>query len=197
MVKKSAIVILAGGTSSRYGSPKQLAKIGNDSLISIAIDNLKKLKLDIYVVLGANFNLILDEIKNIGELNIIKNKNYKDGMSSSIIVSVKELQNRYSEILFTTCDQPLIDAKHYERLLSKIDVYDVVFTKYDEYRYGIPACFKNNLYDKLLLLSGDKGAKRVIDEAFSKVSILCKDAIYDVDYKKDLEVVNKKLQIKK
>ena len=57
------IVILAAGASSRMGQPKQLLKIGNDTMLErVAKTALNSDANEVYVVLGANAATIEKEV---------------------------------------------------------------------------------------------------------------------------------------
>ncbi len=81
---KIAILILAAGSSSRMGSPKQLLKWKNSNLLGHTISKATQLKVDeIILVLGANSDKIISEIdaKNV---KVLINPNWKLGLGSSI-----------------------------------------------------------------------------------------------------------------
>ena len=54
-MRKVAILVLAAGASSRMKTPKQLLKIGNQTLLELVLEKAKALtSLHVYCVLGAN-----------------------------------------------------------------------------------------------------------------------------------------------
>ena len=61
-MSKIAIVILAAGKSLRMGFAKQIIRINNEPLLKITLDKIESISEDTYCVLGANKDLILEEI---------------------------------------------------------------------------------------------------------------------------------------
>ena len=82
-----AIVILAAGASKRMGSPKQLLKWGNESLLTHAINKALNVKnSEVIVVLGANHGSIQKEIEQF-PITILKNLPFSKLRSHSFIFS--------------------------------------------------------------------------------------------------------------
>ena len=63
-VTHSAVVILAAGQSSRLGSPKQLLQFNGKSLLQHSVDEALQTNLPVIVVIGANGELIKNELKD-------------------------------------------------------------------------------------------------------------------------------------
>ena len=68
-----AILILAAGSSSRLGKPKQLLKYKNESLLKIAVKKALKISSNIFVVLGHEKEKCEHEIKEFKNINLIYN----------------------------------------------------------------------------------------------------------------------------
>jgi molybdenum cofactor cytidylyltransferase len=95
----------------------------------------------------------------------------------------------YDAILFTTIDQPFVDQEHLRRLVASFETasHKVVASRYGSPEtLGIPAIFAKDLFDRLLQLRGDKGAKQII----ASLTPYCVDAPmanFDIDTPRDLE----------
>ena len=88
-INNCAIVILAAGTSSRLGSPKQLLIFNNKTLLQHAIDTaLNTGCKNVMVVLGAHFDLIKNQLTH-QPVQVIENKDWQEGMASSIRYALK------------------------------------------------------------------------------------------------------------
>ena len=120
MPSKIAVVVLAAGASKRMGVPKQLLKWGNGTLITHTIQTVLKLNADaIYVVLGANFQLIKKTIHHF-PITILNNENWEHGLGTSIACASKFIQNEKPEIdalLFILADQPFITADYLNKII--------------------------------------------------------------------------------
>ena len=121
------------------------------------------------------------------DVSVLLNHNWQEGIASSIRVAVENAIARHADgILFTTCDQPFVDSA---LLASLADAFketskSVVASFYGT--PGIPAVFSKDKFSELLLLAGDKGAKRLILESDPHL-IIAPLAQYDIDTEKDLE----------
>ena len=102
----------AAGASKRMQSPKQHLKWGNSSLLEHTINiALKTRKQDVFLVLGANYQLIYERIAQ-SNITILNNENWKKGLGSSIAFAthhILESDTNYNATLFMLADQPFID----------------------------------------------------------------------------------------
>ena len=82
------ILILAAGSSSRLGQPKQLVKVGNILLIRHAVINALASDCErVSVVVGANKQQVVKEINDLN-IDIVYNENWSEGIASSIRAGV-------------------------------------------------------------------------------------------------------------
>ena len=93
MKNKIAIIILAAGSSSRLGEPKQLLELNGKTLLQKAIETSLLVSESVTVVLGANKKIIQPTISNYS-IQIAFNENWKKGMSSSIQTGMEVLDEK-------------------------------------------------------------------------------------------------------
>jgi len=158
-----ATLILAAGASSRMEQPKQLLAYRHTTLLGHTIQNALQSQVDnVYVVLGANAKLLQNEVDKF-PVKMILNSNFKDGLSSSIVTGVEQLQD-YDAVLIVLADQPKIDASYLNQLISEFKDHpnQVIASRYENSN-GVPALFPRSTYSKLLKLKGDKGAKHLLN----------------------------------
>lgn len=195
---KLEILLLAAGTSSRMGQPKALLPIGQKLLIQHQINQLQGLGRPITLVLGAHAELIQAAL-NERELNFIFNKDYTKGMGHSIAAGVKAIKTSGRDaqaIMICAVDQPLIDMGHYQNLIQKAQQSDfsIVQSASDEDWRGIPTVFKSEHFEALSELTGDQGAKSVIQANPKQITAVkaSSGALIDIDttdqYKKILNI---------
>lgn len=163
----TAIVILAGGKSSRMRQPKQLLKINGDNLLDIIIEKALKIqKENIFCVLGANAEIIKPQLKKNGII-FLENQKYEEGLSSSIIHAVKYIESNKSiqRILFILGDQPEISRIYLEEMLaiSNKNLDKIIATNYQK-NYGVPAIFPRKYFKELKEIERDKGAKELLNK---------------------------------
>lgn len=184
------IVILAAGASTRMGTPKQLLRYQDRSLlrhtIEVAIASVCR---PIVVVLGANVQLIRSDISQLS-IQIVENLQWTEGMSSSIGVGIQELKTSCPEVeavIVTLCDQPFISTKIINQLASAYHSTNqpIIACKYAE-TLGVPALFSDRLFSELITLTGGEGAKQVINKHSQEVfSISFPEGAMDIDTPKE------------
>jgi len=193
---KISAIVLAAGSSSRLGHPKQLVKFQGKTLIVHALEQALFAKFrSVFVVLGANEDLIKPVIRTL-PINVILNKNWEKGMGSSISVGVKYLERVHPDsegVVLMTCDQPFLTSDLLKKIVDKHQTThaNLVASRYEE-TIGIPAFFSSKLFEELKVLDGQKGAKNVLLK-------YCKEAgfieflkgEFDVDREEDIEKLKK------
>src|SRR6478672_7716742 len=93
-IKSYAVIILAAGSSSRLGRPKQLLAYKGKTLLQHAIDSAKATKAkQILVVLGAVKELINNQIDDKGIVRV-DNPNWESGLASSIKAGINALTSK-------------------------------------------------------------------------------------------------------
>ncbi len=186
-------VLLAAGASRRLGQPKQLVRYHGKPLIIHAIDEIKKSKLnDIKVVLGCMADIIEPLIPS--DVRIVYNKQWQQGMGTSISVSVKQVDEGIGGILIALVDQYRMSS---ELLDTMIDAFrnapnKLIVSRYGNDVCGSPAIFPRRLFNELKTLAGDRGAGKMIRNILSHhpdqvVVIPFQDGHLDVDKPEDLE----------
>ncbi|PLK43610.1 NTP transferase domain-containing protein [Emticicia sp. TH156] len=167
-----SIVILAAGGSTRMGAPKQLLHVEGQSLLK----RVAEMAMDtpcypIVVVLGANKALVRKELERM-PVTLIDNPNWQDGMASSLKMGLVGAYMTFKDleaVIFLTVDMPYVSVELIEHLIKKAqenmsttnETPDIVACRYDG-QLGIPVLFKRNIFNDLLELKGDTGAKKVI-----------------------------------
>ena len=191
----TGLIILAAGSSSRLGQPKQNLIYRKKTLLQYAIETgLASACTPVVVVLGANAALIKPTIEKEPVI-IVYNDNWHEGTASSIKSGINEIQKiepQIADVIIMLCDQPFVDTHLLNHLILAKSKTGIVACAYNNI-IGPPALFDKIYFPELLDLQGQEGAKKllikyhddVIDIYFPKGSV-------DVDTMEDLE----KLQLK-
>ena len=129
----------------------------------------------IIAVLGANADLLIKEIEN-KETTIVINKEWNEGMASSIHCGINQLMKIAPGIdaaIIMVCDQPFVSAKLLKELMEKYEETGkpVIASSYEN-SLGTPVLFDQTIFATLLELKGDTGAKRIIKENPGWVSVV-------------------------
>ena len=188
-----AIFILAAGSSSRLGSPKQLAKINGKTLLDSTIEAASGSKADkVYVILGYDAKNISKTI-NTDEVQVLFNPNWNKGIGTSVKFAAKKLLVEIQDVdaaIFTVCDLPYLTSKH---LNSLIDTFikknkSIVASSYNDIS-GVPALFDRSQFPKLLVIHDHTGAQPIISYAQPEdiVTIPFDKGSMDIDFLSDLD----------
>ena len=189
---KTGIVVLAAGASTRLGTPKQLLRFGNKHLIQHIIDACVKSDFDkTAVVLGYHYPEIKAGISYFSRISILHNKQWKEGMSTSIKMG---LQHFYQQdaVGFCTVDQVFLNSHHLNQMIKKFKSTDQIISSYYKQTYGTPCLFGRDYYNDIITsISGDRGAKKIIEtNKKSVIKVPFKDGEFDIDTPNDLEILN-------
>jgi len=162
----TGIIILAAGNSSRLGRPKQLLKYKGKTLLDLVTEEALKIPtIPTVVVLGAYSKEILNHHTYL-EIAYIVNPNWQTGISSSIAAGMSAIGNQSKEIenvIIAVADQVFITSKVFEKLLQKrkLSSKGIIASSYAE-TVGTPVLFSKKYFEKLLSLTGNTGAKSIV-----------------------------------
>jgi len=194
-MSKIAIIILAAGKSKRMGFAKQIIRINNEPLLKITLDKIESISEETYCVLGANKDLILEEI-HFNNTVVIDNINYEKGLSSSINICIEFFEKKnlnYDGVLFVLGDQPAIETEYFLSIIKTFNEHKtkIIATNYDG-KAGVPALFPKSFFKELKIIKGDKGAREILkNKPKSIIFESFKTNLVDIDTRKDLIDYNK------
>ena len=184
------IVILAAGSSTRMGTPKQLLRYQGRSLLRHTIEvAIASVCQPIIVVLGAYAQLIKPDISQLS-IQIVENLQWNKGICSSIKVGIQEIKTSYPEVeavIVTLCDQPFISTEIINQLALAYHSTSkpIIACEYAE-TLGVPALFSDCLFLELMTITGGEGAKQVIKKHSQEVfSIFFPEGATDIDTPKE------------
>lgn len=182
-------VVLAAGDSSRFGSTKQLQTIDGISLVERAAKLARNVCGDNTILVTGHDSAAVARSAGNAARFVIVNDHYADGMSSSIVAAVSALAHAAGAILLILADQPLISARHLQSMLDSWSGSgtEIVSTAFAD-TSGPPVLFPSGTFPALTRLTGDQGARSVLqDPRFTVRTIPFEDAAVDIDTPEDLE----------
>ena len=169
-------VVLAAGSSSRMGSPKQILQYRGESLLRrAALAALGAGLRPVVVVTGANAELSRGELEGL-DVREVLNTRWETGMASSIRAGVEGLvganPNAPAAVLML-CDQPHLTSEIISGLVKAHGATGspVVASEYGG-GFGVPALFDRTLFAELARLEGAAGAKLVIKRHASEAHFI-------------------------
>jgi molybdenum cofactor cytidylyltransferase len=184
----TGLIILAAGESSRLGQPKQNLLFQGQTLLQRAVETaLASACTPVIVVLGAN----ADRITPIANVNIIYNDDWQEGMASSIRIGVREMAKdaSVSNIVIMLCDQPFVNVGLLNSMITMQHQTgkSIVACTYNG-TTGAPVLFNEVWFAELLLLQGQEGAKKIINNhPGHKATIAFEQGSIDIDTLADYE----------
>ncbi|NCD70971.1 nucleotidyltransferase family protein [Mucilaginibacter agri] len=161
----TALIILAAGSSSRLGQPKQNLVFKDKTLLQRAIETGLASKCGpVIVVLGANAELIQPSIQYPG-VRVMINQDWAEGMASSVKFAIMEVEKKkqIDSAIIMLCDQPFVSAELLDNLgKTHLDAGTPIVASSYLNTIGVPALFHRSLFSELGKLTGHEGAKKII-----------------------------------
>lgn len=182
---------MAAGRSVRMGEPKLLMRIGRMTLIERVLRNLKESRVnEIILVTGKGSRRIAKLVKDESRVKIIRNANYRRGLSSSIRAGLS-VRTQADAAILVHADQPFADSSLINRMISAYEKDGrqiVAWTWRDEFRP--PVLFDRKLWPEVLKVQGDHGAKEVIESHREEVHALKgRSALHFLDMDRPEDIV--------
>lgn len=159
-------IILAAGESSRLGQPKQLLEKNGQPLVRHMAQLAHDLNAGpVVVVVGAKAEAVTGALHDI-QVRIVPNPDWQTGMASSLKIGVETLERTFPEaILVLLTDQPYVSRALLEQLIETATSSHkaIVASEYGD-TLGVPVLFRPEFFDALKSLTGDTGARKLVQQ---------------------------------
>ena len=172
---KIGALVLAAGFSKRFGRDKRIESVqGDEPMLLITIKNLARHFEEIIVVLRNNDQIIADLVLNRfqnSRIIIYHAKNSIEGIGTSLSSTIEIVAERKWKSVFVFLgDMPYIKQETISKLKTKAltNPFNIIVPKF-ETETGHPVCFPNSFYKEIGSLSGDVGAKKIINSNLERV----------------------------
>jgi molybdenum cofactor cytidylyltransferase len=158
-------VVLAAGSSSRLGQPKQLVPCNGEPLLR-AIARKVRLATDATcVVLGASKGDIRPSLRGL-DIDVVECASWREGMAASLRAGLGWASSgNHEAIVICACDQPALDSSHVATLIAVHHATRSIVASGYAGTAGVPALFPRAWFPRLAELEGDRGARLLLDEA--------------------------------
>ena len=181
-------IVLAAGASTRFGSAKQLVRIAGRPLLHTAVARAVEIAGSaVTVVLGAHA-AELSPLLSHSQSSVVINRDWREGIASSIRTGVARLPASCTAVLLTLVDQPAVTAEDLKRLVGawKRQSEHIVAARYGN-TTGVPAIFPRSTFSDLAALRGDVGARVLLQRNPDRVvRVPMPSAALDIDTPEDL-----------
>ena len=181
-------IVLAAGAATRFGRTKQLEQVDGMSLAANAVRKAESVcGARSVLVTGNNWQDVAESCAPLAGFFVV-NDDYEDGLASSIACGVRSVAESADAILMMFADLPRVSAGHLTQLVDawSESPRSIIASAFAD-TLGPPVVFPRADFDALLRLTGDCGARPVIDANMERVqSIVCEEAAFDIDRPEDL-----------
>ena len=189
-MNRYGIVLLAAGSSTRLGKPKQLLQFEGKSLVSRAAEAAVNSTADmVVVVVGGAAASVAPELANL-PLRIAFNNQFENGMATSIRCGLAALdRERIDGAIFMVCVQPYLSATLLNELLNHGGrIADGIIASAYGDTVGTPVFFALKYFPDLLKLEDTEGAKKLLKKYSDKVvAISFPEGVTDIDTMRDYD----------
>jgi molybdenum cofactor cytidylyltransferase len=109
-------------------------------------------------------------------ISVVVNEQWMDGMGSSISTGIKAMITTFPHleaVIIMVCDQPYVNAALLRQLIDQhlISHKGIIASAYDN-TAGTPVFFHQRYFDDLLALSGQQGAKKILQQSTGDLALV-------------------------
>ncbi len=166
-------IILAGGASSRMGTPKALLAFRGETFLDRLIRLLSAVVSPLIVVVGYHADQIRSGIERSSEALFAVNPAPERGMLSSLQCGLALVPSHAEAVMFTPVDHPNLAAATIEQLASRfLAEHAPVTVPTHAGKHGHPVCIARPLIAELLALPADAQASDVIHRYVDQTAYL-------------------------
>jgi molybdenum cofactor cytidylyltransferase len=183
-------IVLAAGTSTRFGRTKQLVDLDGKPFVQHAVDAAAAAGLDeVVVVLGHDAERVGASLRLPARGRTVLNPRYEEGQSTSLVAGLDAAEPASEAAVVLLADQPGITESHIRAL---IDAFKAGRPRIARLRFRDgpgPSLLSRESWDEARGLAGDTGAREIIaahPEWVEEVPVDA-DAPPDVDRLADLD----------
>jgi len=159
----SAILLAAGKSKRMDGENKLIKKIQNIPVIKHSVRNILDSSVDeLIIVLGYQSEIVRKLIDNEAKIKFVFNKDFEDGMASSIKVGVTHLSKKTKSFLICLADMPMVNKDILNLLIKSRNKSEIIVPTYKE-KQGNPVLFSKSFINEIMKIKGDIGAKKILE----------------------------------
>jgi len=166
-------IVLAAGLSRRMGQAKLLLPVENRPVVRLTVEAVLTGGVDrVVVVTGSEHQPLAEALAGL-PVALATNPHPEAGQASSIRVGIGALPAGTEAVLIALGDQPFLAGEIIPALLAARERTGkaIVAPRYRDGR-GNPVLFSRELFGELLDISGDQGARSVVERDAGRVALV-------------------------
>ena len=165
----SAILLAAGQSKRMNGENKLTKEIKGIPLIKHSVKNILASSVDeLIIILGYQNEIIEKLIDKHKKIKFVFNKDFESGMASSIKIGLDNLSKKTESFFICLGDMPMVSHDIYDQLIKSKDKKKIIIPTYKG-QQGNPILFDRSMKEKILEITGDAGAKKILDRNREKI----------------------------
>ena len=159
----SAILLAAGQSKRMNGENKLTKEIQGIPIIKHSVKNILASSIDeLIIVLGHQKETIEKLINKNEKIKFVFNKDFESGMASSIKEGLNHLSKNTEAFFICLGDMPMVNSDIYNQLIKSRSQKDILVPTYKS-QQGNPILFNKSLKEKIMSITGDIGAKKILE----------------------------------
>jgi molybdenum cofactor cytidylyltransferase len=188
-----AAVVLAAGMSRRMGTPKQLLRMGDETILERTLKNVRASNSsEIILVLGHAAEDVQKTIATEG-LKVVVNPDYEQGMGTSLRSGLAAVGSDAKAAIIALADQPWISPDTFNRLIECHQECkpQIIVPMYKGFR-GNPVLLDRSVFHEMQALQGDVGCRAIFGDHTAGIRKLPVDdagILLDIDSRSDFETL--------
>ncbi len=154
-------LLLAAGSGRRFGSTKQLARIGGVPIVARTAAAVRAAGLPALLVTGASAEAVSAAVPEIPAVHAAA---HAHGLAESLKAGLAAAPDDWGAALVVLADMPFVAPDTLCRLAAALAAGAPAVVPVAGGRRGNPAGFARMLWPRLMRLSGDRGAGAILDD---------------------------------
>ena len=176
----NSCILLAAGESKRMnGENKLIKEIEGIPLIKYSVKNILGSTVDeLIIVTGYQKEIIENIIDKNKKIKFVYNKDFSNGIASSIIAGLCEISTKAKNFFISLADMPNVNQNIYNKLIKGKNSYNIklkpenrkeIIIPTSDGKDGNPVLFSIFMKNDVMKISGDRGAKEIIENKKNKI----------------------------